>query len=59
MEDVKYELLNPLPDWCYVESEWVEFKMIADKIDSEGYWIAIQAEPVNEIEEFISHILDI
>lgn len=59
MEEVKYELLNPLPRWCYTESEWGDFKIICDKSTSEDFWIAIPAEPVDEIAEFISHILDI
>ena len=29
---IEYELLNPLPRWCYTGSEWTEMIKLADKI---------------------------
>ncbi len=31
MQEVKYELLNPLPDWAYIKDEIIDMVLSADK----------------------------
>jgi hypothetical protein len=54
--DSKYELLNPLPDWCYIDIEIEEMEHDADVIENGVYYRKI--EPVvDEIDEFIDNLL--
>jgi hypothetical protein len=37
----KYELLNPLPDWCYNRDEFKEMTINADVIIDGNYYVSL------------------
>ena len=53
----EYELLNPLPRWCYSDSEFADMALSADKINKDYLYAKIIEEIVDE-DDIIYRILD-
>ena len=53
----EYELLNPLPRWCYTDSEFADMTLCADRIHEDYLYAKIVQETVDE-DDIIYRILN-
>ena len=54
-----YKEIVHLPRWAYVDDEWCDLVLSADKIVDGVFYEKIIPEPVDEIDQFMADIMNL